>query len=139
MSNQGWDPNNPNPWGAQQQPQQPAAAAPAPQPGGDALGFQSAPKDEKYNTMYLASNLTKQNRTPKIIMVAVLGVLALGLGIFFITSGGGEHKKPGAPGAEAEAAHGAPAHGAPAHAAAEAPKPAEAAPPAPAEEAPAAK
>jgi hypothetical protein len=109
---QGYDPNNPNPWNNQQ-----------PQGGANgAFGFDSAPKQEKYNTQYLASNMQKSRRTGQLIVLGILVAVGGFVAWFAATSDSG-HKPPaaaavpgmpGAPEAPPAAAEGAAAEAKPA-------------------------
>ena len=54
-----------------------------------ALGFETKPANpnEKYNTMYLASHLQKDQRNTKLIVLAVVGAVILGALAFVVISG----------------------------------------------------
>jgi hypothetical protein len=67
-------------------PSPPPARPPAPQPsapqppgGGEAFGFAQAPKEEKYDTLYLVSNMLRERRRRQLTVLAVLVAAILGI------------------------------------------------------------
>ncbi len=68
-----------------------------PNDGGEAFGFspEGGDKEEKYNTRYLVSNMTKDRR--KTMMFVIGGVIAAGLGLALLISMMPDAKAPAAP------------------------------------------
>jgi hypothetical protein len=103
---------------------QPGMQGAMPRPGlpnpNDALGFDAAPKEEKYNTQYLTANLTKERRTTQLIILGVIVAAIAGV-MFWVgmmpasppvaAPGAAAADQAAAPESAAEAKDGAPAAG----------------------------
>ena len=90
----------------QQPPQQPMQ-----QPGQDdgAFGYQAEPKEEKYNTQYLVSNMNKDRTRNILIIVGVIVAAVLGVSLWAALTPKSEPVAPKAPAITAPAAPAAPA------------------------------
>ena len=90
--------------------QQPGAA-----PGDDngAFGFQSAPKEEKYDTQYIVASMNRDRTRNLVIVVGVLLAAVLGVALWISLTPKSEPVAPKAPALAAPATPSAPADAAP--------------------------